>query len=130
MRRVAAGLPAKVVDGRGGTAGERPLALSGMEGEAHRSDAPVAVTGHRDGPLLVLAAPGAGGSRALAERLANGPTRALGEMKRTIRRGLQSDFASTLQMEANGQRIAADSADAHEGIAAFLQKRKAEFRGA
>lgn len=69
-------------------------------------------------------------ARALAERLANGPTRALGEMKRTIRRGLQSDFASTLQMEANGQRIAADSADAHEGIAAFLQKRKAEFRGA
>lgn len=71
-----------------------------------------------------------GEARALAERLANGPTRALGEMKRTIRRGLQSDFASTLQMEANGQRIAADSADAHEGIAAFLQKRKAEFRGA
>lgn len=66
---------------------------------------------------------------ALAERLANGPTRALGEMKRTIRRGLQVDFATTLQMEANGQRIAGDSADAHEGIAAFLQKRVAEFRG-
>lgn len=71
-----------------------------------------------------------GEARALAERLAAGPTRALGEMKRTIRRGLQADFASTLQMEANGQRIAGDSADAHEGIAAFLQKRKAEFRGA
>ena len=71
-----------------------------------------------------------GEARALAERLASGPTLALGEMKRTIRRGLQADFASTLQMEANGQRIAGDSADAHEGIAAFLQKRKAEFRGA
>lgn len=71
-----------------------------------------------------------GEARALAERLATGPTRALGEMKRTIRRGLQADFATTLQMEANGQRVAGDSADAHEGIAAFLQKRKAEFRGA
>ena len=68
-------------------------------------------------------------ARALAHRLANGPTRALGEMKRNIRRGLQSDLTTALQMEANAQRIAGDSEDAREGIAAFLTKRKPEFKG-
>jgi 2-(1,2-epoxy-1,2-dihydrophenyl)acetyl-CoA isomerase len=34
-----------------------------------------------------------------------------------------------MQAEAEGQRIAGSSADAVEGGMAFLQKRKAEFRG-
>jgi len=68
-------------------------------------------------------------AEALAHRLASGPTVALGQMKRTVRRGLQSDLNTTLQREAAGQQIAGNSADAKEGIAAFLQKRKAEFKG-
>lgn len=66
---------------------------------------------------------------ALAERLANGPTVALGAMKATLRAGLQSDFATTLQREAEGQRIAGASADAGEGGKAFLEKRKPVFTG-
>lgn len=68
-------------------------------------------------------------AEALARKLAEGPTVALGQMKRTIRQGLQSDFNTTLMMEANGQRVAGDSKDSVEGVMAFLQKRKAEFKG-
>lgn len=68
-------------------------------------------------------------ARELAERLAAGPTVALGLMKQTIRRGLQSDLNTTLQMEAHGQRAAGDTKDAAEGIGAFLSKRKPEFQG-
>lgn len=65
----------------------------------------------------------------LAERLANGPTTALGLMKKTLRDGLQSDLASTLAAEAATQRIAGGTVDAMEGGMAFLAKRKAAFTG-
>ena len=71
-----------------------------------------------------------GEARGLAERLAKGPTIALGQMKRTLREGLQADFAATLAAEANAQRVAGSTQDAVEGAMAFLQKRKAEFKGA
>jgi len=66
---------------------------------------------------------------ALAERLATGPTVALGVMRQNVARGLESDLLSALLVEAEGQWKAGDSADAAEGIAAFLQKRKADFKG-
>lgn len=66
---------------------------------------------------------------ALAERLAGGPTVALGRMKSNLRAGLRSDLNTALQLEAEGQRIAGSSEDAREGGMAFLQKRKAEFKG-
>ena len=69
-------------------------------------------------------------ARALVEKLANGPTVALGQMKRTLRDGLQADFPATLAAEANAQRIAGSTQDAVEGAMAFLQKRKAAFKGA
>ncbi|QPC99762.1 enoyl-CoA hydratase-related protein [Qipengyuania soli] len=65
----------------------------------------------------------------LVEKLASGPTVALGLMKRTLREGLQLDFASTLAAEANTQRIAGGTNDAVEGGMAFLQKRKTNFTG-
>ena len=68
-------------------------------------------------------------AHALVERLANGPTVALGLMKQTLRDGLQSDFGSTLRAEAETQKIAGSTKDAMEGGMAFLQKRKAEFTG-
>lgn len=68
-------------------------------------------------------------ARALAQRLAKGPTLALGIMRRNLEMAMQSDFATALQREAEGQRQAGSSADAMEGGMAFLQKRKAEFRG-
>ena len=69
-------------------------------------------------------------AKALAVKLAGGPTVALGEMKQAIRRGLEADFATTLQYEAEAQRVAGNSKDAMEGGIAFLQKRKPEFKGA
>jgi len=66
---------------------------------------------------------------ALATRLANGPTVALGTLRQNLARALESDLATTLLLEAEGQRKAGDSTDAAEGIAAFLEKRKTQFTG-
>ena len=44
-------------------------------------------------------------------------------------RGLGRATAEVLVAEAEGQRIAGATADAMEGGMAFLQKRKAEFKG-
>ena len=68
-------------------------------------------------------------ARALALRLAKGPTVALGTMRRILRQGLSQDFATTLDAEACGQFIAAASPDSVEGVMAFLQKRPANFSG-
>jgi 2-(1,2-epoxy-1,2-dihydrophenyl)acetyl-CoA isomerase len=68
-------------------------------------------------------------ARALAARLASGPTVALGIMRQNIAAGLEADYASALVREAEGQRIAGASADAMEGGLSFLQKRKAAFQG-
>ncbi len=68
-------------------------------------------------------------ARALAEKLANGPTLALKTMKQNINLALDGTLPQVLVGEAEGQRIAGASADAMEGGMAFLQKRKAEFTG-
>jgi 2-(1,2-epoxy-1,2-dihydrophenyl)acetyl-CoA isomerase len=68
-------------------------------------------------------------ARALAERLANGPTVSYSTMKRNITTALDGNLAEVLVAEAEGQRIAGSSADAREGGMAFLQKRKPEFKG-
>ncbi len=68
-------------------------------------------------------------ARALATKLANGPTLALGIMRQNIATALEMDYASALLREAEGQRIAGASADAMEGGLSFLQKRKPVFTG-
>ncbi len=68
-------------------------------------------------------------AQALAMRLANGPTLALGEMRANIMQALQQNYPAALHQEALGQQRAGDSADAMEGAVAFLQKRKADFKG-
>ncbi len=69
------------------------------------------------------------GAKALALRLATGPTLALGQMRENIFRALEVDYASALHQEAVGQRRAGDSADAAEGGMAFLAKRTPVFKG-
>ena len=69
-------------------------------------------------------------ARALATRLANGPTVAIGIMRQNIAAALDVDYATALLREAEGQKVAGDSNDAREGAIAFLEKRKAEFKGA
>ncbi len=68
-------------------------------------------------------------ARALATKLANGPTMALGLMRQNIATALEMDYASALTREAEAQRIAGTSADAMEGGLSFLQKRKPVFVG-
>lgn len=65
----------------------------------------------------------------LAERLAAGPTVALGLMRRQLHAGLSSSYAEALTREAESQRVARRTADSREGGAAFLGKRKPEFKG-
>lgn len=66
---------------------------------------------------------------ALATRLARGPTLAYSTMKSNIQTALDGNLSQVLLAEAEGQRIAGSSEDAQEGGIAFLQKRKAEFKG-
>ena len=69
-------------------------------------------------------------ARALAQKLAEGPTLAYATMKRNISTALDGTISEVLLAEAEGQRTAGASADAMEGGMAFLQKRKAIFTGA
>jgi 2-(1,2-epoxy-1,2-dihydrophenyl)acetyl-CoA isomerase len=68
-------------------------------------------------------------TRALAAKLASGPTLALGIMRQNIATALEMDYASALLREAEGQKIAGASADAMEGGVSFLEKRKPVFTG-
>lgn len=65
----------------------------------------------------------------LASQLAAGATKALGAAKRLLRSGCAETLET--QMEHETQTIAhvARTSDAREGIAAFLEKRQAEFAG-
>jgi 2-(1,2-epoxy-1,2-dihydrophenyl)acetyl-CoA isomerase len=64
-----------------------------------------------------------------ARSLAAAPTRTIGLIKRTLNKGLSSDLETLLEYEAMIQQIASETADHREGLAAFLEKRKAGFTG-
>jgi 2-(1,2-epoxy-1,2-dihydrophenyl)acetyl-CoA isomerase len=66
---------------------------------------------------------------ALARRLAAGPTRGLGLIKRALNASLANDLDRQLDLERDLQREAGRTADYREGVAAFLAKRPAVFRG-
>lgn len=66
---------------------------------------------------------------ALAVRLASGPARALGLSKRLLNRSFETDLAGALELEGHFQALVTASADLVEGMAAFRDKRDAEFTG-
>jgi 2-(1,2-epoxy-1,2-dihydrophenyl)acetyl-CoA isomerase len=68
-------------------------------------------------------------ARELGERLARGPTRAIGLCKRTMNVGITADLAAVLDAEAEGQGLARQTEDHWEGVQAFLEKRPAHFTG-
>ncbi|WP_420147640.1 enoyl-CoA hydratase/isomerase family protein [Spirosoma sp.] len=60
---------------------------------------------------------------------ATAPTRAIGAMKHVLNQSLYSNLEHQLEQEADSQDGLGRSADATEGIGAFLMKRKANFLG-
>lgn len=65
---------------------------------------------------------------ALAATLAAGPTRALGAVRRMLRQSFETGLS--VQLDAEKESIVASSStdDAQEGIAAFIAKRRPQFR--
>lgn len=68
-------------------------------------------------------------SMTLAERLAQGPTIALGLARQGIVRALDQTYQEAMASEAQSQSVAANTVDSREGGLAFLERRKAVFRG-
>lgn len=68
-------------------------------------------------------------AEALALSLAAGPTLGLGLTKRLIQAAASISLDAQLDMERDLQQEAGRSADYAEGVTAFLEKRKAEFKG-
>lgn len=66
---------------------------------------------------------------ALAQRLAQGPTRTYALIKELMYSSLDSDLQSSLKLEGELQNIAFTTADHKEGVAAFLQKRSPHYKG-
>lgn len=64
-----------------------------------------------------------------AERIAAGPTRAYGHMRRLMRSSLDRDLPAQLTAEAQAFDACAHTADIREGIEAFYGQRKPAFQG-
>jgi 2-(1,2-epoxy-1,2-dihydrophenyl)acetyl-CoA isomerase len=68
-------------------------------------------------------------AREWGERLARGPTFALGMSKRLLQRAYESGLETCLEGEALAQSLVARSDDMQEGVRAFAERRKPEFKG-
>jgi len=65
----------------------------------------------------------------IANYYANAPTKAIGLMKKMLNKSTSSDMETILEYEAYCQEIAGNSEDNKEGVTAFIEKRKPEFKG-
>ena len=63
----------------------------------------------------------------LVQRLADGPTHVYGMAKKLMYRSLENEFESQLQFEGECFADCAGREDYREGVAAFVEKRKANF---
>ncbi|MGV9501234.1 enoyl-CoA hydratase/isomerase family protein [Streptomyces sp. NPDC003642] len=71
----------------------------------------------------------AGTARALADRLASGPTRALALTKQLVNASLDTDRATAFAAEAAAQEINMTTRDAQEGLRAFLTRETPHYEG-
>jgi 2-(1,2-epoxy-1,2-dihydrophenyl)acetyl-CoA isomerase len=67
--------------------------------------------------------------RELLEKLAGMPTYGLALTKKALYLGMRQDLEKQLQTETELQIQASESEDYHEGVKAFLEKRKPQFKG-
>ena len=65
----------------------------------------------------------------VAEKLANGPTKALGLSKRVVNQVSRLELPDALEYEAQNQDIAGKTKDHLEAVRAFLEKRQPKFSG-
>lgn len=65
----------------------------------------------------------------LAEKLANGPSRAYGQVKKLLASSYENGIETQMELETRGVSDMSKTYDGNEGIAAFLEKRKPAFKG-
>jgi 2-(1,2-epoxy-1,2-dihydrophenyl)acetyl-CoA isomerase len=65
----------------------------------------------------------------LARRLAEGPTRSIGQAKRLYRRSLVSDMATAFAEESAAVAMVSQTEDRMEGVRSLLEKRPPKFIG-
>ncbi|MEU9855303.1 enoyl-CoA hydratase-related protein [Streptomyces sp. NPDC047974] len=68
-------------------------------------------------------------ARAWAERLAQGPTRALALTKQLVDAAQDTDRASAFAAEAIAQELNMTTRDAQEGVTSFVERREARYEG-
>lgn len=68
-------------------------------------------------------------ARTLATSFAAGPTQAFGASKRLLHAGWTGTLETQMELETRAIADVARGPDAHEGIAAFVEKRQAKFIG-
>jgi 2-(1,2-epoxy-1,2-dihydrophenyl)acetyl-CoA isomerase len=64
-----------------------------------------------------------------ANHFAKAPTKAIGIIKKMLNKSTTSTLEEMLEYEAYSQEVAGQTTDYKEGVKAFLEKRKPEFRG-
>jgi 2-(1,2-epoxy-1,2-dihydrophenyl)acetyl-CoA isomerase len=65
----------------------------------------------------------------LARHLAGQPTRGLAAIKKLLNQSFANSLDQQLELEKEAMRALGRTADYREGVAAFMEKRKPEFRG-
>ncbi len=68
-------------------------------------------------------------ARSRAAGLAESATRALGVVKRCVTKGFDMDVEGSLALEMEGLMELLETEDCREGVGAFVEKRKPEFKG-